>query len=184
MTNLYSFYNRAQVSNVASTFLSITAGICLLTASSKISISLEPVPITLQPTAVIFLCIISRGFNSFFTVLLWIVLGALGLPVFVGSLSGHIKLLGPTGGYIYSYIITSFFISYIKSSNLRVPCSDIAFSILGVFINILIGTMWLSNFICIKQSFMQGCIPFIVPGIIKSFVLCIALRFFKDASES
>ncbi|MBR3791294.1 MAG: biotin transporter BioY [Clostridia bacterium] len=71
---------------------------------SIISIPIGPVPISICVLA-IFLSSIVLGFKkSIITVIVYILIGSLGLPVFSGFRGGVQVLFGPTGGYIFSYI--------------------------------------------------------------------------------
>mgnify|MGYP000745968924 CR=1 FL=1 len=83
----------------------------LIWAGALLSIPIDPVPLTFQ-TAVIFLAAFLLPMNyALFSVVLYIVLGVLGLPVFSGGRSGVEVLYGPTGGFIFGFILITFIIS-------------------------------------------------------------------------
>ena len=80
-------------------------GALLVAASAQVAVPVpfSPVPMTLQPLAVLAvggLLGASRGMSA---LLLYIVMGALGLPVFAGGGSGVWHLVGPTGGYLLAF---------------------------------------------------------------------------------
>ena len=80
-------------------------GALLVAASAQVAVPVpfSPVPMTLQPLAVLAvggLLGASRGVGA---LLLYIVMGALGLPVFAGGGSGVWHLVGPTGGYLLAF---------------------------------------------------------------------------------
>lgn len=80
----------------------LTAFLCIV---SPLAFPIGPVPITLGFGAVIF-CTVSAGIKkSAVSVCLYLLLGALGLPVFSFARSGLPLLFGPTGGYLWSYIL-------------------------------------------------------------------------------
>ena len=89
-------------------------GLCtaLIAVCSWISIPLT-VPITLQ-TFAIFLTVALLGLkNGTITVLVYILLGAIGLPVFSGFKSGAAVLLGTTGGYIIGFLFSAIVVGLI-----------------------------------------------------------------------
>ena len=83
------------------------AGTLLLAVSSKISVPLLPVPMTLQPLAVLCIGAAYGTRLSVLTVVAYLISGMLGLPVFANTPplpAGPLYLLGPTGGFLLSYI--------------------------------------------------------------------------------
>ena len=63
-----------------------------------------PVPLTLQTLAVLLTGAILGARRGFLAVLLYVALGLVGLPVFANGASGFAVLLGPTGGYLLSFL--------------------------------------------------------------------------------
>ena len=76
----------------------------LIAVCSWISIPLA-VPITLQTFGVFCALAVLGGKRGFFAVLVYILLGAAGLPVFAGFKSGIGTLFGSTGGYIVGFLL-------------------------------------------------------------------------------
>ena len=79
--------------------ITVFLGSLLLIASSKIKVPLYPVPMTLQPLAVLMIAMLFGGKLATLTVGLYIFKGIIGLPVFAFG-GGHKYLMGPTGGFI------------------------------------------------------------------------------------
>ncbi len=69
--------------------------------------SFSPVPMTLQPLAVLAVGGLLGAVGGVSALLLYIALGALGLPVFAGGGSGVLHLVGPTGGYLLAFPIAA-----------------------------------------------------------------------------
>ena len=87
--------------------LLILFGTILLAISSKIQVPFWPVPMTMQ-TFIVFLIGMTYGWRlSFFTLLAYLVEGALGLPVFAKG-GGLMYLTGPTAGYLYGMLGAAF----------------------------------------------------------------------------
>ena len=79
-------------------------GAVLITVCTWISIP-AGIPFTLQTFAVFFILCLLGGKKGTISVLVYILLGAVGLPVFTGFTGGIAKLLGVTGGYIIGFIL-------------------------------------------------------------------------------
>ena len=70
---------------------------------SQIAIPTSPVPFTLSLLAIFLTGILLPPRQAFLAVLVYILLGAFGLPVFAGMKRVVSALFGPTGGYILAY---------------------------------------------------------------------------------
>lgn len=155
----------------------VISGTVLLAVASKIFIPLKPVPITLQPTAVLLLALTYTQRRAFQSVLLWIGMGAAGLPVFAGWEPGLPTLMGPTAGYIYSYLLITALIPYLREKiAVKSWFADMGLCLIATLINFGLGISWLSTFIGFEKAIEMGLLPFIIPGIIKAGLLCGALK--------
>jgi biotin transport system substrate-specific component len=74
-----------------------------LAAQFVVPVPLSPVPMTLQPLAVLVVGGLLGAVEGLAALVLYLVLGALGLPVFAAGGSGPWHLLGPTGGYLLAF---------------------------------------------------------------------------------
>lgn len=86
----------------------VLAGTLFVAACAHVSVPLyfTPVPLTLQPFAVLVLGLLLGPRMAFATLTAYLAQGAMGLPVFAPSaagLSGLAHLFGPTGGYLMAY---------------------------------------------------------------------------------
>lgn len=83
------------------------ARIALMTALAavlaQIAVPVEPVPFTLQPMAALLAGYLLGPRYGAMAMLVYLLLGAVGIPVFAGFGSGLGSLLGPSGGYLWSY---------------------------------------------------------------------------------
>ena len=83
------------------------AGSVLITICTQISLPLFPVPMTLQTFAV-FLIGLTYGWRlGGITVSLYLLEGAIGLPVFSGGKGGMIVFMGPTAGYLVGFLLAA-----------------------------------------------------------------------------
>jgi biotin transport system substrate-specific component len=78
-----------------------------LSAQVLVPVPFSPVPMTLQPLAVLAVGGLLGATAGVSALLLYIALGALGLPVFAGGGSGILHLVGPTGGYLLAFPIAA-----------------------------------------------------------------------------
>lgn len=78
----------------------------LIAVCSWISVPTE-VPFTLQTFAIFLTLLVIGGKNGFFATLVYILLGAVGVPVFAGFTGGIGIITGTTGGYIVGFLLTA-----------------------------------------------------------------------------
>jgi len=86
------------------------AGSLLIAVSAKINIPFYPVPMTMQTFAILSIGMCFGLRLGFATILLYLVEGALGLPVFAGTPGkgiGITYMVGPTGGYLLGYLFAA-----------------------------------------------------------------------------
>lgn len=153
----------------------------IITICSWISIPLT-VPITLQTFAVFVTCGVLGGCDGTITVCLYILLGALGLPVFSGFIGGPARLLGPTGGYLIGFILTALIMwaaSRIPGNRLFILTASMA---IGIIVCYAFGTVWYILVYTGSSStdiltVLSTCVfPFIIPDIIKIILAVIVTR--------
>lgn len=77
----------------------------LLAASALVTIPIGPVPVTLQVMVVAVIALVLTPPEALSALVLYVVLGALGMPVFSGGASGIGVVLGPTGGFIVGFVV-------------------------------------------------------------------------------
>ncbi len=74
-----------------------------LAAQVSVPVPLSPVPMTLQPLAVLVVGGLLGAGGGLAALVTYLALGILGLPVFAGGSSGIVHLVGPTGGYLLAF---------------------------------------------------------------------------------
>jgi len=67
----------------------------------------------MQPVIILLIGMILGKRLGIISVLIWIMLGCFGLPVFAGGRAGAIVLIGPTGGFIIGYLACVYIIGYV-----------------------------------------------------------------------
>jgi biotin transport system substrate-specific component len=87
--------------------IGLGALLVVLSAQVVVPVPFSPVPMTLQPLAVLAVGGLLGAAAGVGALLLYIALGALGLPVFAAGGSGILHLVGPTGGYLLAFPIAA-----------------------------------------------------------------------------
>ena len=150
--------------------------ICLF---SVVTVPIGAVPVTLSLFAVVVASIVLGAKNSAIAVLVYIFLGATGLPVFAGFGGGLSVIFGPTGGFILSYVPVCLIIGSVSHKSSK----HLYFSAFcALIVSYIMGTLWfcIVQSTTIASSVMVCVVPFVVFDIIK-FV--IALNIGKAVSK-
>lgn len=144
----------------------------LIGVFSQIIIPIPLVPITGQTLAIGLAATILGSRYGTYSVLLYLFIGAAGVPVFAGMSGGIAKLVGPTGGYLFSFILSAFVIGLILEKTRYSLLNAFWANIIGTIINLVIGTIWLKYAAALTwtAAFASGCLPFIIVGILKAFL--------------
>ncbi len=87
--------------------IAIGAAVVALAAQIAVPVPFSPVPMTLQPLAVLAVGGLLGGVGGAAALATYLALGALGFPVFAGGSSGVVHLLGPTGGYLLAFPVAA-----------------------------------------------------------------------------
>ena len=143
----------------------MTAVLCIL-APMSIPVFISPVPISLGVLAIYLTAYVLSPLDATISVIIFILLGTFGLPVFSGYSGGLSKLVGPTGGYIIGFLFTV----YISSLFIHMK-KGIIFDVIGMITGLalcyILGTIWF--------SYQQG------KGFIASLLLCVVPFLIGDA---
>lgn len=115
----------------------------LIIIGSYISIPTGIVPIVLANMFIFILALVLPVKWSVASVTIYLLLGALGLPVFSGASGGLHHFYGPTGGYLLGYLLASFIISSISNKKPS-KVKDLLALLSGFLIIHLIGIAWLA----------------------------------------
>ena len=156
--------NRASILTSCSLFIALIAVFSWV--SIPIPIPLFPVPITLQTLAVLLAGVVMRRY-AVYPVILYLVLGMLGLPVFHNGMAGLGVLFGPTGGYLIGFIPAALVtgLGYESSRNeIRICSLVLATSCIYLF---GIGWLVLSTGMAVPAALVSGMLPFLPGDLLK-----------------
>ena len=153
----------------------MAVGTALLTLSAKVQVPLPYVPMTLQ-TLVVLIIGASYGWRlGGATVGLYLLQGAMGMPVFAGPTAGVGYLMGPTGGFLFGFLAAAIVMGFMAErgwdrSLLRV----IVMMSLGHALVFAFGLAQLSLVMPFAKAWTVGAAPFIAATVVKT-ALAVAL---------
>lgn len=160
----------------------------LLCVSAYISFTL-PLPgsphLTLLNFMIILVSLLFPWQQSFCIILVWMLLGALGVPVFIGGGAGFGYLVGPWGGYTVTFLLTALVLPVIRGKKYGRFRFTIA-AVVGVLLIDLIGMLWLKvqagyNW---KTAVGIGFLPFLPLDCLKAVVAAQIVPVFQKVLRS
>jgi len=98
------------------TMIGIFTAVTVVLAQISIPLPFTPIPISMGVVAVYIAGIMLKPKHALLTQLCYLLLGAVGIPVFANFRGGAGVLIGPTGGYLMVYPVVAFFIAIIMNS--------------------------------------------------------------------
>jgi biotin transport system substrate-specific component len=150
--------------------LTIIAASILIALAAQVAIPIpgSPVPLTLQPVAVLLVGVTLGSRRGAAAAALYLFEGMSGLPVFAQGHGGPVWLIAPTAGYLWSYPFAAWLAGFVSergwgSSILRAVCGMLA--ALGVIY--LGGWTWLATLTNVSLAWQLGVAPFVVADIVK-----------------
>lgn len=147
----------------------------LLAVSGQIAIPVPPVPVTLQTLVVMLAGSVLGARWGATSVAIFILLGAFGVPVLSGGQGGLAVLVGPTGGYIWSWPLAAFLIGWMterSAPRLRFWKLLVYHVVWGMALIYLCGTLWMmfSLELDVRAALAGGVLPFIPGDAVKAVV--------------
>lgn len=152
----------------------MTAVTCVLGPLS-IPLPFNPVPISLTNFA-IFLAIFVLGMKSgTISFIIYLLLGAVGVPVFSSFRGGFQVLAGPTGGYLIGFIFLALIMGFALDHFDRKLVPTIIGMIIGMAVCYAFGTVWLAKLLSLsfKEGLMMGVIPYLAGDAAKIIIAAI-----------
>ncbi len=168
--------------------------IALLTVASWITVPLGPVPFTLQTFMLVFIVLALTPRQAVISVLGYLALGAIGVPVFAGMSGGAAQLMGPSGGFLIGFGLGAMLAAIMlrawpepacerpagkRLSRLRTCCA----AIIVLAASYLCG--WVQFMVVVNvgplEAFAMAIAPFIVLDLIKAALAASMARTLKSA---
>lgn len=154
----------------------------ILCVSAYISISL-PIPgaphLTFLNFMILLICFVLPAFQPAVVIAVWMLLGIVGVPVFIGGATGIGYLIGPWGGYTLSFMVIAIIAPIVRGKYNRIKYTIM--TVAAALIIDFLGMLWLI-FIggnTLKYGFTCGFVPFLPLDLIKAIVVAQIVPLFK-----
>lgn len=154
------------------TKMSLCVAILCLTSYLVIPLPFSPIVIGLQTVMVNVIGLILKPKEAGITVLVYLLMGLIGLPVFSAGTSGPGKLFGPTGGFYFGFLVAVILISCLKGKKI----SFARYCIVTIAVGIPIQHTFAILFMCIhngwnlEAAFLTVSLPFLIGDVVKCFM--------------
>lgn len=153
----------------------------VISIMSLISIPVQPVPLNMA----LFAVLLSGGMlgkrYGTLSVIVYILLGAVGIPVFAGFRGGLAVLAGPTGGYVLGYIAVAFLTGLICEKTRKIKYTA-PIMVISVMLCYVLGTAWYCYIMKsdVWSALTLCVLPFVPADIIKIVLATLVLYKIKS----
>jgi biotin transport system substrate-specific component len=158
------------VPGIAKEVLLVLGGTAVTALLAQVSVPLPftPVPVTLQTLAVLLVGASLGGRRGALSEILYVLLGAAGLPFFAGGTGGTAHLLGPTGGYLVGFVAAAYLAGKAAERRLerRLGVSFLTMAVADLAIY-LFGLPWLGLYVGFGRVLLLGFVPFLAGDLVK-----------------
>lgn len=141
----------------------------LTAAGAYIAIPIGPVPIVLQNLFIMLAGLLLGGRWGLISVAVYLLAGAVGLPVFAGGTGGVGKFVGPTGGYLLGFAAAAYLTGLISEIGRGRVAIDVLAMVAGTLIIYAFGVSWLkvATGMSFSKAFAVGMLPFLIGDALK-----------------
>ena len=141
----------------------------LIAAGAYLAIPIGPVPIILQNLFIFLAGLLLGGRWGLTSVGIYLLAGAIGLPVFSGGAGGIGRLMGPTGGYLFGFLPAVYLIGLISEKTDGKIFWDVMSMICGSLIIYAFGVAWLKlvTGMTLAKTLTVGMYPFLIGDALK-----------------
>jgi len=150
----------------------------LTAVGAYIYVPIGPVPIVLSTLFVILSGLLLGSRWGPTSMALYLLVGAIGIPVFAGGKGGFVHFLGPTGGYLLGYLLASWMTGFISERSRGLMILDILAVVVGSLAIYGLGVPWLKMVTQMswQKTLLAGALPFLIGDAVKAFVVLILAR--------
>ncbi|MBS3906909.1 MAG: biotin transporter BioY [Syntrophaceae bacterium] len=155
---------------------SLMAG--LMAVGAYIHVPIGPVPIVLTNLFVLLAGLLLGSRWGIASAGLYLFVGAIGMPVFYGGKGGLAHIFGPTGGYLFGFVLCAWMAGFISERIRHRFGGEILAVIIGLLIIYGLGVPWLKMVAKMSWSkaLMVGMIPFLIGDAVKAIVAIVLAR--------
>jgi len=169
--------------SIAANITMVIAGAALTAGAAQLVIPMWPVPITGQTFAVLLVGTTLGALRGALSMVLYIALGALGMPIFTEGSAGWQVIAGPTGGYLVGFVLAAVLTGWLaqRSWDRKIVGAGVAF-LAGTVVIYAVGLPWLA--VALGQlgypndlgaTLQAGLLPFVPGDILKAIAAGVLL---------
>jgi biotin transport system substrate-specific component len=150
----------------------------LMAVGAYIHIPIGPVPIVLTNLFVLLAGLLLGSRWGVASAGLYLLVGAIGMPVFYGGKGGFAHILGPTGGYLFGFALSAWITGFISERSRHALIGGIVAVIIGSLIIYCLGVPWLKMMTKMSwnKAWAIGMFPFLIGDAIKAVVAIVLAR--------
>jgi biotin transport system substrate-specific component len=153
-------------------------------AQLRIPVPFSPVPVTAQTLVVLLAGALLGSKRGVQAVVLYLLAGLLGWPIFAGASGGLAVLLGPTGGYLIGFIAAAYIVGRLtERGENRNALATIGALLLGTVVIYAFGLLRLAAFVGVERVIALGLAPFIIGDLFKLAGATLILHNVDDLFE-
>ncbi len=158
----------------AMTRIALMAAVTAVAAQITVPLPFSPVPFTLQVLAVVLSGLLLGARYGALAQLVYLLVGAIGAPVFAGFSGGFGTIIGPTGGYLISYPFAAAIAGLAagaaaKAARRKALLASFSAGVAALILIYAFGVVWFSAVtgLPLAAALAQGVLPFVVFDLIK-----------------
>ena len=160
--------------DLARDFALVGGGALATAVAAQVSIPAYPVPFTLQTLAVLSSGLLLGARRGAAAQLSYLLMGAVGLPVFAEGKFGVQWLFGPTGGYLWSFVVAAAILGWVADRGVaRKPLALMTGLLAANAAIFLLGAGWLSLGMGLAAAWTGGVVPFLLGNACQSIVAAV-----------
>ncbi len=156
----------------------LLAALAAVAAQIAIPLPFSPIPITLQVFVPLLAGAVLGPFYGTLSMVIYVLMGAIGLPVFAKGAAGFGVVIGPMGGYLFGFIAAALIVGIIITKIGNTTGKLILAMSAGVLVIYLLGVIQLAMISSLTpvQAILAGAAPFILPDLIKAVIAATVAR--------
>lgn len=163
--------------------------VAVLAVLAQIAIPIGPVPFTMSIMGVFLAGGLLGSRLGAITILVYLLLGSFGLPIFSGGRGGFAVIAGPTGGFLWGYMVAAYLLGRFYRDTDSFKYRYLSFfvaAVLGLAAIYALGVTQLKFVLGLDfpAALAMGVTPFIIPDLIKIFIITIIIVPLKKALKA
>jgi biotin transport system substrate-specific component len=159
-------------------YASLLAALIAVGAYLQVPLPIGPVPLVLQNLFVLLAGLLLGSRWGIISVGIYLLVGAIGLPVFVGGKGGLAHFLGPTGGYLLGFAACALVTGFLAEKSSNAGIKDVLAVVLGSLAIYVFGVPWLKLVTAMswQKALTLGMLPFLPGDAIKATAAVLLAR--------